>query len=214
MKNKNILEIKILGKEIFLFILMFISGLLIYYWLMRKTNMATASFMFFSEYCLTFFAGIMGVINTKELVEDDIGEILFTIKDAKRKLGINRQFRFMIFYIILLSIYVFISSLIFKEIIFINILLQLIAQSLFMNSLGFLLVVAFKNSGLALSGIGLYSVVYYFLYLIIRNTFINFLNIYVTGYFGLPIGETVLLTIKCLIYSLSFYICGQINIKR
>ena len=63
MKNKNILEIKILGKEIFLFILMFISGLLIYYWLMRKTNMATSSFMFFSEYCLTFFAGIMGVIN-------------------------------------------------------------------------------------------------------------------------------------------------------
>lgn len=214
MRSKNILEIKVLGKEIFFFIIIFISGLLTYYYFMRKTSIATVSFMFFSEYCLTFLAGIIGVINTKELVEDDIGEILFTIKYIKRKLGINRQLRFMICYSVLLGIYVCISSLIFKEVIFGNVLLQLIFQSLFMNSLGFFLVVVFKNSGLALAGIGLYSVVYYFLYFIIGNTYINFLNIYVRGYFGLSTGETMLLIVKCLIYSICFYICGQINIKR
>lgn len=214
MRSKNILEIKVLGKEIFLFIIIFISGLLTYYYFMRKTSIATVSFMFFSEYCLTFLAGIIGVINTKELVEDDIGEILFTIKYIKRKLGINRQLRFMIFYSVLLGIYVCISSLIFKEVIFVNVLLQLIFQSLFMNSLGFLLVVVFKNSGLALAGIGLYSVVYYFLYFIIGNTYVNFLNIYVRGYFGVSTGENMLLIVKCLIYSICFYICGQINIKR
>ena len=168
--------------------------------------------MFFTEYCLTLFSGILGVINLKDLIEDDIGEILFTIKGIEGKIGIRRQIKFITLLSIILLFYAFISSIIFSELNFVTIFIQLASQCLFMNSLGFSLIVFFKNSGFAVACIGIYSILYYFMYFIIGDTFLKTFNIYTRSYVPLQGEEIIFFSMKILIFSIILYVCAQINI--
>ena len=212
MSNKIFLEIKIIVKEYFIFLTLFIITLLIYYYCSKLKNIGDTGFMFFTEYCLTLFSGILGVINLKDLIEDDIGEILFTIKGIERKIGVRRQFKFIILLSILLLFYTIFSSIIFSELDFTTTFIQLVSRCLFMNSLGFLLIVFFKNSGFAIACIGIYSILYYFLYFIIGDTFLKTFNIYTRSYVPLHGEEIILFSIKILIFSIILYVCAQINI--
>lgn len=104
------------------------------------------SIMLCFEVTIPCLAAWWTIFSLQDCLEQDGRETVFTYAISRYKLGILRTFLFFIIYIISIGIFIFLFTLYLKEPIFLSVFLQLVIESFFFYSFGFLIMTLIKKA--------------------------------------------------------------------
>lgn len=207
--KKIILESKIMGSLFYVpFIMMILVGL--YSFLIRTNHMAETYIVSIYENIIPLFASWWGIYILCDLLEEEGGEVLFTYGKNYFKIGILNNIKYFILYIILFSIVMVLGMHLSMGFISEQLLIQIIFQSLFYCAFGFFTMILIKDSGWSIFVQISYFCINYFT----QGKLFPKLSIYLFNV-RVPDNESVVSnSIKCIIFSITFFVVGQILLNK
>lgn len=207
--KKIILESKIMGSLFYIpFIMMSFAGL--YSFLIRTNQLAETYIVSLYENIIPLFASWWAIYILYNLLEEEGGEVLFTYKKSYLSIGLLNNLKYFILYTILISITMILGMKVSIGIVSKQLLFQIISQSLFYCSFGFITMTIIRDSSWSI----FIQIAYFCINYFTQGKLIPKLNIYLFNV-RIPDKETVINnSIKCIFFSVAFFSIGQIILNK
>lgn len=207
--NKLKYEIKLMGGVFFVpFIVL--TMVLLYSFLVKNSEYSIElSFSVFQN-IIPLFAGWWSILSLSEYLGEECGDLYYTYNISKNRLGLFKNLRYFILYILLSFVILILSMKIIGYIEYKTVLQIILMQALLYNSISFLAMNLIKDTGWTIFiNISLFVGVYF-----TKGYILGRLNYYIPNYTALDKGLISSISVNVILISIVLYRIGSLLFKR
>lgn len=209
MSRKEILDRKIMGISYYfpyvLYIFLFCSARLVY-----KQEYGNHQIALLYEMSIPFFISWWAVYSLYDYLEEEGGIVLFTFRRKMEYFVLKNNLHLTFKYIVQSGIYMLLSTYFLLGEIDIRILISIMIENFFFSSASFFLMSCLSDSNWSLMILFVYVCAGYFT----NGEILGCLNIFLLRYDGNTWWDVFYHALKCISFSIIFYIVGIAVIKR